>query len=115
MSDWCHPTVILDVSVGTTKEHLGYALALGVPVMVVVNKVDLCPSDRVERILCQLETMLKSPGCQKIPVRVNNDDDIITVASNFDSNRLAASSLMSRGTVSTIIIQNWWIRSVRFV
>ncbi|XP_076463579.1 GTP-binding protein 2-like [Babylonia areolata] len=73
---------------GTTKEHLGYALALGVPVMVVVNKVDLCPAGSVERLLRQLETILKSPGCKKIPVRISSEDDAITVASNFDTNSI---------------------------
>lgn len=29
--------------VGTTKEHLGLALALSVPVFVVVTKIDMCP------------------------------------------------------------------------
>ena len=29
--------------VGMTKEHLGLALALSVPVFVVVTKIDMCP------------------------------------------------------------------------
>lgn len=73
---------------GTTKEHLGYALALGVPVMVVVNKVDQCPPNSIERLLRQLETILKSPGCKKIPVRIISEDDAVTVASNLDTNRI---------------------------
>lgn len=31
--------------VGMTKEHLGLALALNVPVFVVVTKIDMCPSN----------------------------------------------------------------------
>ncbi|XP_025103681.1 GTP-binding protein 2-like isoform X1 [Pomacea canaliculata] len=73
--------------VGTTKEHLGYALALGVPVIVVVNKVDLCPKIGLQRLLKQLETILKSPGCRKIPARISNEDDAISVASSLDTNR----------------------------
>ncbi|PVD25606.1 hypothetical protein C0Q70_13265 [Pomacea canaliculata] len=74
--------------VGTTKEHLGYALALGVPVIVVVNKVDLCPKIGLQRLLKQLETILKSPGCRKIPARISNEDDAISVASSLDTNRI---------------------------
>ncbi|XP_076442084.1 GTP-binding protein 2-like [Babylonia areolata] len=74
--------------VGTTKEHLGYALALGVPVMVVVNKVDLCPAPSLQRLLRQLETILKSPGCKKIPFRIGSHDDAITVANSFDTNKI---------------------------
>ena len=79
--------IIVLIAAGTTKEHLGYAMALGVPVMVVVNKVDLCPDSSVQRLLRQLETILKSPGCKKIPFRVHNLDDAITVASNMDNNK----------------------------
>nr|KAG5704212.1 hypothetical protein BaRGS_012500 [Batillaria attramentaria] len=70
---------------GTTKEHLGYALALRVPVIVVVNKVDLCPAPSLQRLLRQLENILKSPGCKKIPVYISSEDDAITVASSLDS------------------------------
>ena len=31
--------------VGMTKEHLGLALALNVPVFVVVTKIDMCPEN----------------------------------------------------------------------
>ncbi|XP_067681273.1 GTP-binding protein 2-like [Haliotis asinina] len=73
---------------GTTKEHLGFALALGVPVFVVVSKVDQCRHVLIERTVKQLEKILKSPGCKKIPVRILNDDDAITCASNFDTEKI---------------------------
>lgn len=38
--------------VGMTKEHLGLALALNVPVFVVVTKIDMCPTN-VLQVLCQ--------------------------------------------------------------
>lgn len=75
------------VSAGTTKEHLGFALALGVPVFVVVSKVDQCRHILTERTVKQLEKILKSPGCKKIPVRIQSDDDAITCASNFDTEK----------------------------
>lgn len=31
--------------IGMTKEHLGLALALNVPVFVVVTKIDMCPAN----------------------------------------------------------------------
>ncbi|KAL8612833.1 hypothetical protein ACOMHN_038088 [Nucella lapillus] len=73
---------------GTTKEHLGYALVLGVPVIVVVNKVDLCrPGGRL-RLLSQLDSILKSPGCNKIPVHINSEEDAVTVANSLDTNKI---------------------------
>ena len=73
--------------VGTTKEHLGFALALDVPIFVVVNKIDLCRSYQVERTIRQLEKVLKSPGCKKIPFRIETEDDAMTVATNFHNQR----------------------------
>jgi len=74
--------------VGTTKEHLGYALALDVPVFVVVTKVDQCRRPVLERTLTQLEAILKSPGVKRVPLRVHNEDDAITAASNLDSRQV---------------------------
>jgi len=34
-----------------------------------------------------LQRLLKSPGCRKIPVLVQNKDDVIVAASNFSSER----------------------------
>ncbi|KAJ8345802.1 hypothetical protein SKAU_G00299950 [Synaphobranchus kaupii] len=63
--------------VGMTKEHLGLALALNVPVFVVVTKIDMCPANILQETLKLLQRLLKSPGCRKIPVLVQNKDDVI--------------------------------------
>ncbi|CAL1531257.1 unnamed protein product [Lymnaea stagnalis] len=70
---------------GTTREHLGYALALDVPVFVVVNKVDMCRPEILEKTLLQLEQILKSPGVKRIPIRIHNSDDAITAASSLEA------------------------------
>lgn len=54
------------VYAGTTREHLGLALALDVPIVVVVNKIDLATKDSLFLTLTQLETLLKSPVCKKV-------------------------------------------------
>ncbi|XP_061685716.1 GTP-binding protein 1-like isoform X3 [Syngnathoides biaculeatus] len=74
--------------VGMTKEHLGLALALNVPVFVVVTKIDMCPANILQETLKLLQRLLKSPGCRKIPVLVQNKDDVIITASNFSSERM---------------------------
>ncbi|XP_068177287.1 GTP-binding protein 1-like isoform X2 [Antennarius striatus] len=74
--------------VGMTKEHLGLALALNVPVFVVVTKIDMCPANILQETLKLLQRLLKSPGCRKIPVLVRNKDDVIITASNFSSERM---------------------------
>ncbi|PWA30722.1 hypothetical protein CCH79_00009218 [Gambusia affinis] len=68
---------------GTTREHLGLAMALKVPIFIVVSKVDLCSRGTVERTVRQLERVLKQPGCNKIPMVVMNPDDAVTAAQQF--------------------------------
>jgi len=73
--------------VGMTKEHLGLALALGVPVFVVVTKIDMCPPNILQETLQMLHKILKSPGCRKMPVLVQTVDDVVVSAMNFTSER----------------------------
>lgn len=70
-----------------TKEHLGLALALSVPVFVVVTKIDMCPPNILQDTLRLLVRILKSPGCRKVPVMVKTKDDVIVSATNFVSQR----------------------------
>ncbi|ESN96478.1 hypothetical protein HELRODRAFT_107544 [Helobdella robusta] len=74
--------------IGMTKEHLGLALALCVPVFVVVTKIDMCPPNILQETLQMLHKVLKSPGCRKIPVLVQNQDDVVVSATNFTSERM---------------------------
>uniref|UniRef100_A0AAR2KF57 Tr-type G domain-containing protein n=1 Tax=Pygocentrus nattereri TaxID=42514 RepID=A0AAR2KF57_PYGNA len=68
---------------GTTREHLGLAMALKVPIFIVVSKVDLCSSGTVEKTVRQLERVLKQPGCNKVPMLVTSPDDAVTAAQQF--------------------------------
>lgn len=74
--------------VGMTKEHLGLALALSVPVFVVITKIDMCPPNVLQDNLKLLLRILKSPGCRKVPVMVKTTDDVVLSATNFVSERL---------------------------
>ena len=70
-----------------SPEHLGLALALSVPVFVVVTKIDMCPPNVLQDTMKLLVRILKSPGCRKIPVLVQSQDDVVTSATNFTSER----------------------------
>lgn len=73
----------LTCSAGTTREHLGLAMALKVPIFIVVSKVDLCTRATVERTVRQLERVLKQPGCNKVPTVISSADDAVTAAQQF--------------------------------
>ncbi|XP_023227812.1 GTP-binding protein 2-like [Centruroides sculpturatus] len=75
--------------VGTTREHLGLAMALEVPIVVVVNKIDLASPAALQSTLNQLHRVLKGPGCKKVPLQVSSEDDAITAASILVSESIA--------------------------
>ncbi|XP_077351809.1 GTP-binding protein 2-like [Festucalex cinctus] len=88
LTSYCPDFAMLVVSAntgiaGTTREHLGLAMALKVPIFIVISKVDLCTRATVERTVRQLERVLKQPGCNKVPMVVTNTDDAVTAAQQF--------------------------------
>lgn len=74
--------------VGMSKEHLGIALALNVPIMVVVTKIDICPPNILEQTITQITKILKSPGAKKIPIFIKNREECINTATQFVSQRI---------------------------
>jgi GTPase len=74
--------------IGMSKEHLGIALALNVPVMVVITKIDICPPNILQQTITQLTKILKSPGARKIPVWVKDRESCIQTAEQFVSRRI---------------------------
>lgn len=59
-----------------TKEHLGISLALGVPIFVVVTKIDVAPKPVYDATLKELIKILKSPYAGKHPIKVLESDDV---------------------------------------
>ncbi|TID13020.1 putative elongation factor tu gtp binding domain-containing protein [Venturia nashicola] len=74
--------------IGMSKEHLGIALALNVPVMVVITKIDICPPQILEQTITQLSKILKSQGARKIPIFIRNREDCVNTATQFISRRI---------------------------
>ncbi|KAI9203923.1 P-loop containing nucleoside triphosphate hydrolase protein [Polychytrium aggregatum] len=74
--------------IGMTKEHLGLALALQVPVFIIITKIDMCPANVLENTVQQLTKVLKSSGCRKIPMFINSEEDVLMTASTFISERI---------------------------
>ncbi|KAJ6439881.1 GTP-binding protein 1 [Purpureocillium lavendulum] len=74
--------------VGMSKEHLGIALALNVPVMVVVTKIDICPPNILEETITQITKIMRSPGARKVPTFIKNREECINTATQFVSHRI---------------------------
>ena len=69
--------------VGTFHEHLSYALALKVPICLVVNKVDVCSKEQLKKTLIQLQDTLKQMGCDFVPLLIKTEDDAAFAASKI--------------------------------
>ncbi|TPX36155.1 hypothetical protein SmJEL517_g01419 [Synchytrium microbalum] len=74
--------------IGMSKEHLGLALALQVPVFIVVTKIDMAPKNVLEATLRQLIKILKSSGCRKLPMFIKKTEDVLMSANTFVGDRV---------------------------
>ncbi|MEM2905252.1 MAG: GTP-binding protein [Candidatus Bathyarchaeia archaeon] len=84
--------------IGTTREHLGVAVALRIPVVVAVTKVDMVPDEQVAKVLEETEALLKLPGVNRIPLRVRSTDDVVVAARNMPRGRVAPIFTVSNTT-----------------
>ncbi|XP_077549972.1 GTP-binding protein 2 [Haemaphysalis longicornis] len=80
---------------GTGRDHLLLALALQVPLAIVVNKVDTVGSATLAKTLTQLHNLLKGPGCRKVPLEVLSEDDALTAAARVREASLVPIFLVS--------------------
>lgn len=71
-----------------TKEHLGISLALKVPIFIVITKIDICPPNVYEETKDTLVKILKSPGCQRMPVLIKPEDDVSVFAQSLASDKI---------------------------
>ncbi|MFX1465603.1 MAG: GTP-binding protein [Promethearchaeota archaeon] len=72
-----------------TKEHLGVSAALKIPMIVVINKIDLVNPEITKRTQDQVKSVLKLPGVDKIPMIIKNYDDMVVASKHMPSGRVA--------------------------
>lgn len=71
MPDYC--MVIVGANMGVsrmTKEHLGIALALKIPLFIVITKIDIAPKNVYEDTINTLVKIMKNPQVNKAPIVV---------------------------------------------
>lgn len=84
--------------IGTCKEHLGIAVSLKLPVFVVVTKADMVSDILLERVLKDIERLLKMPAVGKIPILVRDLDDVVIAAKNMPCGRVSPVFVLSNKT-----------------
>ncbi len=77
-------TVDLDSGItNITKEHLGVLLAMNIPVIVAVTKIDRFPEERLNSVMEDVERILKYVG--RIPIRIRSKEDIAVVIDKINN------------------------------
>ncbi len=84
--------------VGSFREHLGISVAMGIPIFVVVTKVDMVDREVTLRTLREVGRILKLPGVNKIPFLIRSRSDAALAARNMPHGRAAPIFLVSNVT-----------------
>ncbi len=66
-----------------TKEHLGLMLAMNLPIIICMTKIDKMGEKRIKEVEQQIEDMLKNVG--RIPFEVKNMNDLTVVIDKLES------------------------------
>jgi len=66
-----------------TKEHLGLLLAMNLPIIVCITKIDKMGQKRVNEVEQQIDNLLKNIG--KIPFEVKDENDLMVTVDKLDS------------------------------
>ncbi|KAH9949572.1 P-loop containing nucleoside triphosphate hydrolase protein [Amylocystis lapponica] len=74
--------------IGMSKEHLAIALALSVPVVVCITKIDMTPPNVLAKTIEQVTKIMKSPGCRKTPIFVKSAEIAVEVSQVFAKEKL---------------------------
>jgi GTPase len=78
-----------------TKEHIGLSLALKLPLIIIITKIDLCPENKLKETVDSIHKILKLNGVKKIPYHVRNEDDVINCAKNIIHDRISPIFMLS--------------------
>lgn len=59
-----------------TKEHLGIALALNIPIFFVVTKVDMVDKEILKKTIVDINKILKNPAVNKKSLLIKYENDL---------------------------------------
>ncbi|KAJ3159254.1 GTP binding protein [Geranomyces michiganensis] len=81
-----HACLIIGANSGVpdvSREHLRIAVSLKVPVFAVITKIDIATPQQLTRTVSAVLSLLKSPGIRRVPLVVQNRDDVVVSASEL--------------------------------
>ncbi|TYJ58083.1 hypothetical protein B9479_001179 [Cryptococcus floricola] len=90
--------------IGMSKEHLGVALALNVPIAVCVTKTDMTPPNILAQTVSMLTKVLKSPGCRRIPLFIDTPQKAVDAARYLSKPLASAGGAVGGGRLCPIFM-----------
>jgi len=84
--------------IGMSKEHLAISLALSVPFIVCITKIDMTPDNVMQQNIQEVVKILGSPGCRKAGVFVKSQEMAVELASCFAAEKVCPIFLLSNVT-----------------
>jgi GTPase len=84
--------------IGMSKEHLAISLALSIPFIMCITKIDMTPENVMQKNIQEVVKILKSPGCRKTPVFVKSQEIAVELATCFAAERLCPIFMLSNVT-----------------
>lgn len=89
MPDYCFLLVGANMGVTRmTKEHFGLALALRIPTIVIVTKIDMCPDEVKKQTFKDIHQILKMKGVRKMPLLMKSEEDLISAIKISTNDRI---------------------------
>lgn len=71
-----------------TEEHFRLAAFADIPIIIVINKIDLANAVCVRKAIVQLETFLRKPPYKKVPLQIASEEDALKAANCFVSDKI---------------------------
>jgi len=69
-----------------TREHLGIAFSLRIPVIIIITKIDLCPQDIFKQTLTDIKILLKTKNLNKIYQLIQTEDQLHSAVKHLPNN-----------------------------
>lgn len=84
------------IDAGTNKQHLSLALALELPFIIVINKVDLCSPALLEQTLNRIKELISSPFCMnKSWLVIEKEEDVASYWNSSQNHNVVPIFLIS--------------------
>eukprot|EP00397_Hematodinium_sp_SG-2012_P031289 GEMP01033192.1.p1 GENE.GEMP01033192.1~~GEMP01033192.1.p1 ORF type:complete len:436 (+),score=55.09 GEMP01033192.1:23-1309(+) len=95
-----------------TREHLGIALALKIPVFVVITKIDICPDKVFQDNMANLTKLLRSAAVRRLPIIIKNEHDALEATSSIASDRVCPIFFVSSVTGDGLALLRSFLRQI---